>query len=145
MLGHIFEKSVTDIERLRAEGRGETPPKVTKKKTNEGVVYTSSAQVIRFLVEHTIGVTMAERLQALRSAHGIDVGEIAPTSEIAFWRAWLQVMPELKIVDPAYVHVSAADGETRAWPATGLSSPRSYRDLCSTLIARLQAWARAAF
>jgi hypothetical protein len=99
VLGHIFEKSVTDIERLRAEGRGEPPPKVTKRK-KEGVVYTSSAQIIRFLVDGTIGVTLAERLQALREAHGMGA-EIAPESEIAFWRAWLEVLRELRIVDPA--------------------------------------------
>ena len=86
----------------------------SQRRSKEGVVYTSSAQVIRFFVEHTIGVTLVERLQALRSELGIDARRnCAHTSEIAFWRAWLQVLRELKIVDPAYVHVSAADGETR--------------------------------
>lgn len=39
MLGHIFEQSITDLEKLRAESRGEAPPKVSKRK-REGVVYT---------------------------------------------------------------------------------------------------------
>jgi type I restriction-modification system DNA methylase subunit len=31
----------------------------------------------------------------------MDAGEIAPASEIAFWRAWLEVLRGLRIVDPA--------------------------------------------
>ena len=56
LLGHLFEQSITDLERLRAESRGEAPPKVTKRK-KEGVVYTPDI-VTRFLVERTIGLTL---------------------------------------------------------------------------------------
>lgn len=40
VLGHIFEQSITDIERLRAEARGEELPKVSKSK-RQGVVYAA--------------------------------------------------------------------------------------------------------
>ena len=63
VLGHIFEQSITDLEKLRAESRGEAPPKVSKRK-REGVVYTPDI-VTRFLVERTIGLTLEERFAAL--------------------------------------------------------------------------------
>jgi hypothetical protein len=62
VLGHIFEQSITDIERLRAEARGEEPPKVSKSK-RQGVVYTPEI-VTRFLVERTIDVSLEERFGA---------------------------------------------------------------------------------
>ena len=63
VLGHIFEQSITDIERLRAISRGQEPPKVSKRK-QFGVIYTPDI-VTRFLVERTIGLTLAERFNAL--------------------------------------------------------------------------------
>ena len=99
MLGHIFEQSVTDIERMRAEARGEAPPKVTKRK-REGVVYTPDL-VTRFLVEQTIGRTLAERHARLSAEHGLSNGDIPPEKELAYWQAWLDVLRRLTIVDPA--------------------------------------------
>ncbi len=98
VLGHIFEQSITDIEKKRAEARGEEPPKVTKKK-REGVVYTPE-MVTRFLVEQTLGRTLAERRSALDAEYGFVV-EMAPERELAYWRAWLETLRGLTIVDPA--------------------------------------------
>ncbi len=75
VLGHIFEQSITDIERLKAEARGEAPPKVSKRK-REGVVYTPD-MVTRFLVEQTVGRTLDERRARLRAAHGIGEGAMS--------------------------------------------------------------------
>jgi hypothetical protein len=99
VLGHIFEQSITDIERKRAEARGEAPPAVAKRK-REGVVYTPD-MVTRFLVEKTVGRTLIERRGALQAEHGFGVGDMAPKKEIAFWRAWLEILRGLTIVDPA--------------------------------------------
>ena len=107
VLGHIFEQSITDLEKLRAESRGEEAPKVSKRK-REGVIYTPDI-VTRFLVERTIGVTLAERFNALLAKHG----RSAPTNgdpifresekdaERAFWRDYAAVLRALRIVDPA--------------------------------------------
>lgn len=109
ILGHIFEQSITDLERLRAEGRGEAPPKVSKRK-REGVVYTPDL-VTRFLVERTLGLTLSERFSALLREHaGIDVlpknGGVIPWrkgegSEKAFWRGYLATLRDTTVVDPA--------------------------------------------
>ncbi len=99
VLGHIFEQSITDIERKKAEAGGVEPPKVSARKRT-GVVYTPD-MVTRFLVEQTVGRTLDERRAALRAAHGIGEGEIPADKEITFWQAWLEVLRTLAIVDPA--------------------------------------------
>jgi hypothetical protein len=98
LLGHIFEQSVTDIERLKAQAQGQAAPEVTKRK-REGVVYTPD-MVTRFLVEKTIGVTLAETFDALRVHHAF--GEAAtPPAQIAFWQDYLRALLGLAVVDPA--------------------------------------------
>jgi N-6 DNA Methylase len=99
VLGHIFEQSITDIEKKRAEARGEEPPKVTKRK-REGVVYTPDI-VTRFLVEHTIGTTLKERRASFSAEHGVGDGDVPPEKELAYWQAWLESLRSLAVVDPA--------------------------------------------
>jgi hypothetical protein len=109
VLGHIFEQSVTDIERLRAIARGEEPPKVSKSK-RQGIVYTPEI-VTRFLVERTIDVSLEERFAALLTKHGKPItlrssgetifsdGEKA--SQIKFWKDYLEALRDFTVVDPA--------------------------------------------
>ena len=70
ILGHIFEQSITDIEKLKAEGKGEAPPAVSKRK-RAGIVYTPD-MVTRFLVERTVALSLDDRRAALWSAHGME-------------------------------------------------------------------------
>lgn len=107
VLGHIFEQSITDLEARRAESRGETAPAVTKRK-RDGVVYTPDV-VTRFLIERTLGKTLAERFAALLRTHaGVDA--VPETDEIpwpgedaerAFWRDYVAALRGLTVVDPA--------------------------------------------
>lgn len=107
VLGHIFEQSITDLEKLRAESRGEEPPKVSKRK-REGVVYTPDI-VTRFLAERTIGATLSERFDALLARHGRQAPDNGDPifadkerdAERAFWRDHAQALRALRIVDPA--------------------------------------------
>ena len=104
VLGHIFEQSITDIEKLKAESKGEAPPTVSKRK-REGVVYTPD-MVTRFLVERTIGRSLDERRAALWAAHGMWEAKARepapePEREIAFWQATLAALRDFTILDPA--------------------------------------------
>jgi hypothetical protein len=98
VLGHIFEQSIEDIEQLKAEGRGEAPPKISARKRT-GVVYTPD-MVTRFIVEKTIGVTLGEIFDSawVRRAMGESATEGA---QRAFWREYLAALRSLTIVDPA--------------------------------------------
>jgi hypothetical protein len=107
LLGHLFEQSITDLEKLRAVSRGEEPPKVSKRK-REGVVYTPDI-VTRFLAERTIGLTLSERFTALLAKHGKTLPENGDPIfaddekdiEHAFWRDYAGALRSLRIVDPA--------------------------------------------
>lgn len=108
VLGHLFEQSITDLERMRAEAEGKAPPKVSKKK-REGVVYTPD-HVTRFLVERTIGVTLSERFADLLEHHtgrrtlpDRDAPPLWPDEEAEkpFWRDYLEVLRNLTVLDPA--------------------------------------------
>jgi N-6 DNA Methylase len=98
LLGHIFEQSITDIERLKAEGRGEAPPKISQRKRT-GVVYTPD-MVTRFLVEKTIGVTLREYFDEAWMRFGMGEGA-SEDAQRAFWRADLARLRGLTVVDPA--------------------------------------------
>lgn len=109
VLGHIFEQSITDIEKLRAEARGEEPPKVSKSK-RQGVVYTPEI-VTRFLVERTIDISLEERFAALLIKHGKPVtlrssgvtifAEGEDAAQRAFWKDYLAALRAFTVVDPA--------------------------------------------
>lgn len=107
LLGHLFEQSVTDLERLRAEARGEEAPRVAKRK-REGVVYTPD-MVTRFLTAKTIGLALSERFDVLLAKRGKKTpknGDAIFTEkerekETAFWRDYADALRALRIVDPA--------------------------------------------
>ena len=98
VLGHIFEQSIEDIERFKAESRGEAAPAVSKRK-REGVVYTPD-MVTRFLVEKTIGLSLREAFDALWAKHRPSE-KAATATQAAFWRDYLGVLRGFTVVDPA--------------------------------------------
>lgn len=103
ILGHIFEQSITDIEELRAETRGDVAPKAGKRK-REGVVYTPNF-ITRFIVEQTIGKHLAEIAEGLLPNYG----KLQPSGDVKwrkggerdYWATYLARLTALKIVDPA--------------------------------------------
>ncbi len=107
VLGHLFEQSITDIEKLR-EGEAEAP--AANKRKREGVVYTPDG-ITRFLVERTIGETLgAWQARILEKHAGISAfpaDKDAPSpfaddaAELAFWRQYLAALRGLTVVDPA--------------------------------------------
>ena len=105
ILGHIFEQSISDIEALQAEARGEAPPKAGKRK-RDGVVYTPDF-VTAFIVERTIGLHLREIADALLEEHSRGAGADGAmqwktkASERDYWRAYLERLTALRILDPA--------------------------------------------
>ena len=109
ILGHIFEQSITDIETLQAEARGEPPPEVTKKK-REGVVYTPD-YITRFIVEQTLGRYLQERFLDLLPKYSHEKELPQPgrpvqwhkraNAERDFWQAYQKELLEVKVLDPA--------------------------------------------
>ena len=125
VLGHIFEQSITDIEKLKAEGKGEAPPAVSKRK-RAGVVYTPD-MVTRFLVERTVGLhaRRTPRRALGRAWHGD--GEAGAGAEDCVLAAPISAaLRDFTIVDPACGSgaflVAAFDGWRRIPPSRRGSS-----------------------
>jgi len=122
-LGHIFEQSIMDLERLRNELDGLVKPagvdqhKTRRKK--EGAFYTP-AFITRYIVEQSLGRVLQERFEQLRRKHfepargtakaALENPSTYETSKlkkpardalIRFWEAWQDELATIRILDPA--------------------------------------------
>lgn len=114
VLGHIFEQSIADVERLQAEARGEeTEPEkktgTTGRRKRDGVVYTPD-YIARFIVEQTLGMHLKEVFAGIvadfaqKGADADDYEAIKwkrKTAELEAWEAYRDRLKTLRIVDPA--------------------------------------------
>ncbi|HUS91102.1 MAG TPA: DNA methyltransferase [Phycisphaerae bacterium] len=112
VLGHLFEQSINDLERLRISGlfeRGAPPthaPKMGKSadRKRTGVYYTPP-EFTEFITRNTVQNVVDRKLDAVAEAHGLtreqaEAAEAGP-KPAAFWRACFQALREVRIVDPA--------------------------------------------
>lgn len=127
ILGHIFEQSITDLERLRQEmeaapdaappAAGEKDAKSRRKK--EGAFYTP-AFITRYIVAETLGAVLRDRFETLRhrqeaAATGTARKTLADPAAydlpalndpqrqalIQFWEAWQDELKTVRVLDPA--------------------------------------------
>ncbi|MDX0451243.1 N-6 DNA methylase [Sinorhizobium medicae] len=114
VLGHIFEQSIADVERLQAQARGEEVEQervtgTTGRRKRDGVVYTPD-YIARFIVAETLGAHLEEAFSDILRAHakaGADLSDYAAipwrrkSAELEAWRAYRDRLKTLRIVDPA--------------------------------------------
>jgi hypothetical protein len=117
LLGHIFERSITDLERLHGQLAGREESVSRRKK--EGAFYTP-AFITRYLVSQALGGVLADRFEALRREHAAQAEGTAqrvlddpraytlkelnrPQRDalIRFWLSWQDQLRALRILDPA--------------------------------------------
>jgi len=67
ILGHIFEHSLTDIEKLNAEISGENLDKKQTRRKKEGVFYTPN-YITKYIVENTVGTLCRAKKEELKLA-----------------------------------------------------------------------------
>ena len=113
VLGHLFEKSVTELEKLRSgglfayiEGNGRAKPGPAMPKSAErkrfGIYYTPP-EFTTFIVRQTVGRLVEQRLGDLARQHGLDAGSAdRPPERLRAWaRDCLAALRTLRICDPA--------------------------------------------
>lgn len=114
VLGHIFEQSIADVERLQAQARGEDTEEeratgTTGRRKRDGVVYTPD-YIARFIVAETLGAHLGEAFTGILRAHaksGADLSDYAAipwrrkSAELEAWQAYRDRLKTLRIVDPA--------------------------------------------
>jgi len=113
VLGHLFERSITELEKLRSGGLFEAGsekveqyarmPQSAKRK-QLGIYYTPPELTSR-IVQYTVDELITERLAdlALKHAPGMDRDEAIrhPPASAKFWREAIEVLRDIKIIDPA--------------------------------------------
>lgn len=112
VLGHLFEKSITELERLRAGGFFENgnggPPTESRmpasaQRKRFGVYYTPR-EFTAFIVQSTVGELLEERFGDLGRKNGVDPDRSAEHPSDAmrcYWNDCLRAMRDVKICDPA--------------------------------------------
>lgn len=114
VLGHIFEQSIADVERLQAQARGEETEEAkaigtTGRRKRDGVVYTPD-YIARFIVAETLGAHLEEAFTEILRTHakaGADLSDYAliqwrrKSAELEAWQAYRDRLKTLRIVDPA--------------------------------------------
>ncbi len=111
VLGHIFEKSINDIEKIRLTGvfesKEEKPSgKMAKSaERKKGGIYYTPPEFTGFITENTIGTIADERIKLLERNFGVRLDQIDVKTEksrvTAFAQNTIEELQNIKIVDPA--------------------------------------------
>ncbi|MEO8495894.1 MAG: DNA methyltransferase, partial [Planctomycetota bacterium] len=112
VLGHLFERSITELEKLKESGlfggdaekaqQYAAMPQSAKRK-QLGIYYTP-AELTSRIVQYTVEELIAQRFAAVAREFGIseeDARRGAAPTDAAYWRRCLDILRSLKIVDPA--------------------------------------------
>jgi N-6 DNA Methylase/TaqI-like C-terminal specificity domain len=125
ILGHIFEQSISDLEKMRgdpgilAAEPATTADRAKGRRKTEGVFYTP-AFITRTIVEQALGGVLTDRYDDLRQRREAaekgtartaladprvyDVDKLkgpAKAALVEFWEAWQDELTRVRVVDPA--------------------------------------------
>ncbi|MEX2172210.1 MAG: DNA methyltransferase [Pirellulales bacterium] len=111
VLGHLFERSITELERLKstgiladaekAERYAQMPQSVKRKQL--GIYYTPpelTSLIVKYTVEELIDQRFAKLAVELGTSDADARKGLAPDTQ-EFWRGCLDILRNLKIIDPA--------------------------------------------
>ncbi|MHC4620754.1 MAG: Eco57I restriction-modification methylase domain-containing protein [Planctomycetota bacterium] len=112
VLGHLFEKSINDIERVRlgalfaSKAQDEVRPKMIKSaERKKGGIYYTPPEFTEFIANNTVAKIADEKLQAVAKHYGIDPAEIDRSEyngELAQYALEaIAALRQVKVVDPA--------------------------------------------
>jgi type I restriction-modification system DNA methylase subunit len=111
VLGHLFERSITELEKLKVTGLFEDAEKAAQyaampqsaKRKRLGVYYTPPELTSR-IVQYTVEELIAQRFAAAAMDFGVperDARRGIMPDDAEYWRRCLAILRNLKIVDPA--------------------------------------------
>ncbi|WP_170871862.1 Eco57I restriction-modification methylase domain-containing protein [Pontibacter indicus] len=117
ILGHIFEQSVSDIEELKAEIKGESFDESQGKRKTDGIFYTPD-YITHFIVRESIGGWLQEQQYEIGFSNLPELNEVDYQSikfdkkqklvtnkniekHIIAWEAYREKLINIKVLDPA--------------------------------------------
>ena len=112
VLGHLFEKSINDIERIRLGGLFDTKleeevlPKMTKSaERKKGGIYYTPPEFTEFITSHTVNKIVDEKISAIAQHYGIDPQDIGLSKHdgkvVQYCIESIEAIRKIKIIDPA--------------------------------------------
>jgi hypothetical protein len=112
VLGHLFEQSVHDIERIKTGGLfGEQETDETKNKMSKSAerkrfgIYYTPPEFTEFIAYNTIDRTAGEKFEAVAKQMGITIADAESAQNDSkaaqFWLACFEQLKTIKVVDPA--------------------------------------------
>ncbi|MCJ7777265.1 MAG: N-6 DNA methylase, partial [Sedimentisphaerales bacterium] len=112
VLGHLFEKSINDIEKLRLSGlfepkaEPEIRPKMEKSaERKKGGIYYTPPEFTEFITNNTVAKIAEEKIKAIAKQYNIDPEDIDTTKSdgkvVRFILESIEALRQIKIVDPA--------------------------------------------
>ena len=111
VLGHLFERSITELEKLKTTGllgdaekaeKYATMPQSAKRK-QLGIYYTPpelTSRIVQYTVDELIDQRFAEQAVEFGIAKADANRGIAP-DDVEYWQRCLAILRELRVVDPA--------------------------------------------
>lgn len=116
ILGHIFEKSISDIEQIKADIEGNTFDKKKGKRKKEGIFYTPE-YITKYIVRNAVGGWLEDRKKELginnlpklieKDYKSVKLSRKSLKynrnikEHIAFWEAYKKRLMNIKVLDPA--------------------------------------------
>jgi hypothetical protein len=112
VLGHLFEKSINDIEKIRLAGLFEskaepeiTPKMVKSAERKKGGIYYTPPEFTEFITNHTVGEITKEKIKSVAAKFGFDpdkLDSVTSDGKLAqFALEAIDALRKIKIVDPA--------------------------------------------
>ncbi|MDP8237898.1 MAG: N-6 DNA methylase [Candidatus Hatepunaea meridiana] len=112
VLGHLFEKSINDLEKLRLRGLFDQDlidreaPKMTKSADRKkGGIYYTPPDFTQFIVMNTLGYLINDKFKRIQDELELQDNDIytdKPSANSAeYWRNCFSALRKLKIIDPA--------------------------------------------
>jgi hypothetical protein len=113
VLGHLFERSINDLERIRAGGlfgekaaaAGEGPKMEKSAERKRGGIYYTPREFTDLIVRRTVGEVIRSRMDAAARANKVD-RQVAERSDkdpklAPYWRDCFEALRTIKVCDPA--------------------------------------------
>ncbi len=112
VLGHLFEKSINDIEKIRLGGLFESKaievisPKMKKSaERKKGGIYYTPPEFTEFITNNTVAKIADEKIDTIAAQYNIDRNDIDTTKSdgkvVRFALESIDALRQIKIVDPA--------------------------------------------
>ncbi len=96
ILGHIFEQSISDLEELKSNIKGDDFDKKKSKRKKEGVYYTPE-YITGYIVENTIGKWLEDRLEEAKKKYS----QAKKDKELRIMQEYQTSLQHIKVLDPA--------------------------------------------